>query len=156
VIAACLVCAIGGLIALRAVHQFHDWQMRAVKATGPPTVGRKQPPSHMLPGPLGAEAPWALSALPECLLQQTVWRAHTIAGLQAHMPAAAQLIAPGSVLTYRNCTLEIRRNDATVTRGKDRFHIPPDSHFYSYDDELIFVRQSRAAELRTYKASNLQ
>ena len=134
----------------------HELQIRAVKASGPPTIGRKQPPSQMRPGPLGAEAPWALSALPECLLQQTVWHARTTAGLQPHMPGAARPIAAGSILTYRNCTLEIRRNDATVTRGKDRFHIPPDSHFYSYDDELIFVRQSRAAELRTYKASNLQ
>jgi hypothetical protein len=110
----------------------------------------------MRPGPLGAQAPWALSALPECLLQQTVWRARTIAGLRPHLPASAQLIPPGSILNNPKCTLEIRRNDATVTRGKDRFHIPPDSHFYSYDDELIFVRQSRAAEMRTYKISNLQ
>ena len=130
--------------------------MHSVKATGPPTVGRKQPRSTIHPGPLGAEAPWALSALPECVLQQSVWRAHTVAGLQPHLPAAAQPVAPGSVLVYRNCTLEVRSNDATVTRGKDRFHIPPDTHFYSYDDELIFVRQSKAAELRTYRLSNLQ
>jgi hypothetical protein len=155
VIAACVVCTIGGLVALHA-HQMHELQMRAVRASGAPTVGRKQPASQMRPGPLGVEAPWALSALPECLLQQTVWRAHTVAGLQAHLPPAARAIPPGSRIAYRNCTLEIRRNDATVTRGKDRFHIPPDSHFYSYDDEMIFVRQSRAAELRTYKPSNLQ
>jgi len=43
-----------------------------------------------------------------------------------------------------------------VTRGNDRFHIPPHSHFFSLGGELVFVRQNRAAELRIYKLSNLQ
>ena len=147
--------AIGGLIALRA-HQLHELQIRAVQAHGPPTIGRKQPRSNFHPGPLGAEAPWALSALPECWLQQNVWRAPTIAGLHAHLPADARAIAAGSLLVYRNCTLEVRADDAIVTRGKDRFHIPPHTRFFSFGNELIFVRQSRAAELRTYKVSDLQ
>jgi len=130
--------------------------MRSVRAHGAPTIGRRQPPSTFHPGPLGAEAPWALSALPECWLQQKVWRAPRVTGLRAHLPADARPIAPGSVLVYRNCTLKVRQSDAVVTRGKDRFHIPPETHFYSYDEELIFVRQSKAAELRVYTISNLQ
>ncbi len=154
-LAAFIVITAGGVIALRA-HRMHELQMRAVQAHGPPTIGRKQPRSNLHPGPFGADAPWALSALPECWLQQNVWRAPATSGLHAHLPASAQEISPGSVLQYRNCTLEVRTNDAIVTRGKDRFHIPPETHFFSYDDELIFVRQSKAAELRTYKRSNLQ
>ncbi|MBV8363106.1 MAG: hypothetical protein JO193_00920 [Candidatus Eremiobacteraeota bacterium] len=150
-----IVITVGGVIALR-VHFAHELRMRAVQAHGSPTVGRNQPPSTVHPGPLGAEAPWALSALPECWLQQNVWRAHTLAGLRAHLPVNARAIAPGAVLVYRNCTLQVRADDAVVTRGNDRFHIPPHSHFFSLGDELIFVRQNRAAELRIYKRSNLQ
>ena len=130
--------------------------MRAGRAHGPPTIGRKQPRSTFHSGPLGAEAPWALSALPDCWLQQNVWRARTVAGLHAHLPLDARPIAPGSVLVYRNCSLEVRTDDAIVTRGKDRFHVPPHTRFFSSGKELIFVRQSKAAELRTYKISDLQ
>jgi len=155
VIAACIVCTVGGLIALRA-HLQQTWQMRPVRASGPPSVGRPQPRSTMHPGAVAAEAPWALSALPECVLQQSVWRARDVAGLRAHLPRGAQPVPAGSVLQYRNCTLRVRRDDAIITRGKDRFHIPPHSRFFSFDDELIFMRQNNAAELRTYRLSNLQ
>jgi hypothetical protein len=155
VIAACIVCTAGGIIALRA-HALHSLEVRSVRATGPPTLGRKQPRSHFHPGPLGAEAPWALSALPECLLQQSVWRAPDLAGLRAHFPSGAQPVPAGSVLQYRSCILKIRADDAIVTRGSDRFHIPPHSHFFFSGDKLILVRQSKGAELRTYQPSHLQ
>lgn len=142
-------------MALRA-HALHSLEMRSVRATGSPTVGRKQVRSHGTPGPLGGDAPWALSALPECLLQRGVWRATQVAKVKEHIPVGAQPVQPGTVLQYRNCTLTVRSDDALVTRGSDRFHIPPRAHFFVARDQLILLRQSKGAELRIYTPSHLQ
>lgn len=154
-IAACIVCAAGGIVALRA-HALHSLEIRSVRARGSPTAARKQVRSHGVPGPLGGDAPWALSALPECLLQRGVWRATEVAKLKEHMPVGAQPVQPGTVLHYRNCTLSVRSADAVVTRGSDRFHIPPRSRFFVARDQLILLRQSKGAELRIYRPSHLQ
>ena len=150
----------GTLIFLHA-HPFARWDIRGgPRASGPPTRGRPQAASHYRAGNfLGIEAPWALSALPECLLQQSVFRAidaHTVKRL--HLPKGAQPVAPGTELTYRNCVIAVRATDATVRRGPDRFHIPPLSQFFTTRQGLIFVRQTtdgHGAELRVYAVSNL-
>ena len=72
-----------------------------------------------------------------------------------HVPAGATRVAAGTDLHYRNCTIAIRSKDAVVTRGIDRFHIPPLSQFFTAGGKLYFVRQARWAELRVYTASNL-
>lgn len=137
-------------------HPLPSWNIRTVQATGSPSAPRKQGGSQYHAGNFeGAEAPWALSALPECLLPQSVWRARTIAGLMVHVPPGAMRIAPGTDLRYRNCTIAVRARDAVVTRGGDRFHIPPLSQFFTSGGNLYFVRQARWAELRVYTVSNL-
>jgi len=156
VIAACIVCIAGGIVAWRA-HLLHALQIRPVRASGAPTIGRPQLRSHFKAGPLGGEAPWALSALPECLLQQSVWRATGVAKLRAHFPVGSRPLQAGTVLRYRDCQLSVRSDDASVTRGSDRFHIPPHAHFFLAGGELILLRQSTgAAELRIYTPSHLQ
>lgn len=145
----------GAVLALRA-HPLPRWGIRAVQATGPPSIGRKQPNSHFHAGDFeGAEAPWALSALPECLLQQSVWHGRSLHAVMAHMPANAQPVAEGTTLHYRDCEIRIRRSDALVRRGKDRFHIPPLSRFFLAGQNLVLLRSSMGAELRVYSVSNL-
>jgi hypothetical protein len=149
----------GTLLFLRS-HPLPHWDIRGgPRASGPPTRGRGQPPSNYRAGNFdGIDAPWALSALPECLIQQSVFRAIDIAGLQVHIPKGAQRVAAGTELTYRNCTIEVRAKDARVVRGADRFHIPPLSQFYTTNKSLVFIRQTtdgHGAELRIYTASNL-
>lgn len=154
-VAACIVCIAGAVLALRA-HPLPRWDIRGVRATGSPTVGRKQPNSTYNAGNFeGIDAPWALSALPECLLQQSVWHGASIDAVMPHMPASAVPVADGAVLHYRNCTLEVRRYDALVIRGNDRFHIPKWSRFFLAGQKLVLLRKSRGAELRVYSVSNL-
>ncbi len=149
------MCGIGTIFALRA-HPFPSWNMRPVHATGSPSASRKQPDSHYGAGNFkGIDAPWALSALPECLLPQSLYRAKNIGAVLVHLPAGAKPVPPGTSLTYRNCTIAVGRDDAEVMRGSDKFHIPPDSRFYTTATKLVFVRFSRWAELRVYTASNL-
>jgi len=130
--------------------------MRAVHASGAPTRGRGQPRSHFRNGDFeGVRAPWALSALPECLIQQSVWRGKTVNAVMAHAPASVAPVASGTRLHYRNCTVDVRATDAIVRRGPDRFHIPPRSHFFAGGSTLVLLRQDRGAELRVYTLSNL-
>lgn len=149
----------GTILFLRA-HPLPHWDIRGgPRSSAPPTRDRPQPNSHYHAGDFdGIDAPWALSALPECLIQQSEFRAIDIAGLAPHIPKSAQRVAPGTRLTYRNCTIEVRAKDARVFRGPDRFHIPPLSQFYTTARSLIFVRQTtdgHGAELRIYTASKL-
>ncbi|MFN2528078.1 MAG: hypothetical protein ABR584_05115 [Candidatus Baltobacteraceae bacterium] len=149
------MCGIGTILAVRA-HRLPSWNMRSVRATASPKIGRGQPKSHYHPGDFeGIDAPWALSALPECLIPQTTFRAKTVENVLRYLPHGAQPVRAGTTLTYRNCDILVRAHDALVTRGKDHFHIPPRSRFFTTASRLVFVRMSRWAELRTYSLSNL-
>jgi hypothetical protein len=155
VIAALIVCGAGTVLALRA-HPLPSWRIRPVQATASPTSGRGQPRSHYRPADFnGIQAPWILSALPECLIPQNVYRAKDPGHVLKYLPHGAQPVEPGTTLRYRNCTIAVRTNDALVTRGKDRFVIPPASRFYTTAKLLVFLRMKRWAELRTYTASKL-
>ncbi|MDP9018584.1 MAG: hypothetical protein M3N19_09705 [Candidatus Eremiobacteraeota bacterium] len=120
-------------------------------------MGRKQPPSQYRAGNFqGIDAPWVLSALPECLIPVRVWRARTRKALLPHIPSAALHVSAGTTLQYRSCEVVVGANDAMVTRGDDRFHIPAKSQFFTVGQkQLLFLREGRAAELRMYTTSNL-
>lgn len=149
------MCGIGTVFALRA-HPLPNWTIRSVRASGAPSSGRKQPPStYRAQNFDGIEAPWVLSALPECLLPQSVFRAKSVGAVLAHLPAGARRVAPGTALTYRNCRIDVRSSDAVVTRGDDRFHIPPRSQLFRTPTKLVLLRFSGRAELRVYTLSNL-
>ncbi|HEY8298315.1 MAG TPA: hypothetical protein VIG32_09865 [Candidatus Baltobacteraceae bacterium] len=99
------------------------------------------------------QAPWALSALPECLTQTSVTRGD-IAFVRAHLPKTLAAVAAPATLRYADCTIVVRANDAVVERGLDRFHIPPRARFYAKPGELALLRtQGARAELRTYSPS---
>ncbi|MDQ6826585.1 MAG: hypothetical protein M3Z14_05215 [Candidatus Eremiobacteraeota bacterium] len=152
-IAAVLVCAAGGLTAL-GHHPSLPLQIRGVRASGSPSASRRELPSDSRAVPFVGEAPWALSALPECLSQQTVWRGMSRGALRARVPPGAQAVEPGAVLHYNDCTITVRRRDALVVRGEDRFHIPPASEFFARRGQLFILRSGKHAELRAYNLAN--
>ena len=115
-----------------------------------------QPKSHYRAGDFnGIDAPWALSALPECLLPRSVYHAKKIDAVLVHLPTGAKPVRAGTTLWYHNCEIAVGHDDANVTRGNDRFHIPPHARFYKTSSKLILVRFSGSAELRVYTVSNL-
>ncbi|HEY8312937.1 MAG TPA: hypothetical protein VIG51_02080 [Candidatus Baltobacteraceae bacterium] len=102
-----------------------------------------------------ASAPWALSALPECLTQTSVTHG-SLAFVRAHLPSGLATVPAPATLHYGNCTIRVRSDDAYVTRGRDRFHIPPHARFLRGDGTLALLRtQDGSAELRTYSPSKL-
>jgi len=118
----------------------------------PPKAGSSNPPASVRPAALQGDAPWALSALPECLTQtseSTGNRSYVL----AHLPAGASRVAPPESLTYGDCTISIVDDEAYVRRGEDRFHIPPPSTFYRASGALALLRGANAAamELRVYQ-----
>jgi hypothetical protein len=100
--------------------------------------------------PFVGEAPWALSALPDCLMQVSV-STGPLAYVEAHVPAGATPVAPPATLEYGNCTISVSGDEAYVRRGNDRFHIPAKVRFYRGPASLAVLRSSGAGnELRVY------
>jgi hypothetical protein len=101
--------------------------------------------------PLRGDAPWALSALPDCLIQ-TSESTGPSSYVRAHLPAGAVPIAPPARLVYGNCAISIVGDEAYVRRGNDRLRIPPHVRFYRAAGLLVMIRETPdSAELRVFK-----
>ena len=100
---------------------------------------------------LAGDAPWALSALPECVVQVSE-SSGPAAYVRAHLPRAAAAIVPPATLVYGDCTITIAGDQAFVRRGPDRLHIPPHVQFYRAPGLLALIREdSHGAQLRVYE-----
>lgn len=103
-----------------------------------PSLPRASGRSHGLRG----DAPWALSALPECLIQVEEWKG-ALAVVRAHLPRAASRIIPPATLRFADCTLRIFGAQAFVTRSDTNLRIPPYATFYRVEGGgLVLVRAS--------------
>ncbi len=104
--------------------------------------------------PLRGDAPWALSALPDCLIQisESSGPRHYV---RAHLPPDAARIVPPATLVYGDCTITIAGEEAFVRRGEDRLRIPPPVQFYRATGLLTLIRETGAtAELRVYQPAH--
>lgn len=101
--------------------------------------------------PLTGDAPWALSALPECLMQLSESNG-SAAYVRAHLPAGAVPIRPPATLHYGDCSVTIAGDEAYVRRGSDRLRIPPSVQFYRAQGLLVTIRETpQQVELRVYE-----
>jgi hypothetical protein len=108
-------------------------------------------PGRATAAPLTGDAPWALSALPECLTQ-TSESTGSRAYVRAHLPAGAVPIVPPATLHYGDCSVTITGDEAYVRRGNDRLRIPPRVEFYRAHDILAMIRETpQTVELRVYE-----
>jgi hypothetical protein len=100
--------------------------------------------------PFRGDAPWALSALPECLTQLNVATGR-LSFVRSRVPAGATLVVPPATLSYGDCTISVTGDEADVRRGNDRFHIPGSVRFYRGPALLAVLRSSGGGnELRVY------
>ena len=103
--------------------------------------------------PLHGDAPWALSALPDCLIQQSISRGSR-AYVRSKLPARATAVPAGTVLHYGPCTISVHNGEAVVSRGTDRLRIPPRVTLYRADGTLALLRETgKSGELRIYTNS---
>jgi hypothetical protein len=104
--------------------------------------------------PMRGDAPWALSALPDCLVQQRE-ATGTLAYVRSKLPAGATVLGPGTILHYGPCTIFVRDGEALVSRGGDRLRIPPHVTLYRAGNALALLRQlGGSGELRVYTVPN--
>ena len=129
--------------------------LKSVDIAVSPKAGDPIPTPSTQPPPFAGDAPWALSALPECLIERRRSQG-SLAYVESRMPSGAQRIIPPAELRYADCTISIVGEQAFVRRGKDRFHIPPDARFYRIGDRLALLRTAAGkADLRIYQRSKL-
>jgi hypothetical protein len=121
------------------------------------------PPQHLSGGDvrgvvergLHGDAPWALSALPDCFSQEDEWKGPATY-VDAHIPGLARAVAPGATLRYGPCTISVGSGELMVSRGPDRFRVPPHAVLYRDGDALLLLRTASGhAVLRRYTPSSL-
>jgi hypothetical protein len=100
---------------------------------------------------LSGDAPWALSALPECMMQ-TSKSTGSANYVRSHLPPGSVPVTPPATLIYGDCTIRIVGDEAYVRRGADRLRIPPRTRFYRAGNLLALIRVTQeGAELRVYE-----
>lgn len=119
----------------------------------------KVPPKAAQPGlngprrPAGVtgDAPWALSALPECFDQQSKSTGPQLSYILAHLPQGARMVRPPATLRYDDCTLRVQGTQVLVDRGTDHMRIPPQARLYIAPGKVALLRGSDGGyELRVY------
>ncbi|MDQ2991843.1 MAG: hypothetical protein M3R30_03340 [Candidatus Eremiobacteraeota bacterium] len=102
-----------------------------------------------------ADAPWALSTLPECLTQVSVARG-PIAFVRSTLPAGAEAIASPATLVYRDCRLSLGDAGVLVRRGPDTLRVPAPVRLYRMGTRLFVLHlEGKRAQLRTYVPSKM-
>jgi hypothetical protein len=130
------------------------FEVASVRSSGTPSASRPQAQTTYPPRGVTGRAPWALSALPECFVQDSEARG-TAPFVRAQLPPEAQLVPSGSRLVSADCTLRVGARSATVERGTERLVIPPQAAFFIVGRRLALLRRDAAgAELRIYHRSD--
>ena len=123
---------------------------RYATATGTPGPAQRDLDAHPTPVAVQGEAPWALSALPECFTQLAS-RSGPAAYARTRIPRDARRVSGESTLHVVDCTLEVRSDWAVVERGENRLLIPGIARFYVAGNRLILDRaQARHEDVRVY------
>jgi hypothetical protein len=129
-------------------------KIASVYARVPPKEGDAAVRGQTAIPALSGDAPWALSALPECLIQMSE-SSGSVAYVRRHLPPGAVAIVPPATLVYGDCSIKIDGSEAFVRRGADGLRIPPRVHFYRAEGLLALIRETaRGAELRVYEPAH--
>jgi hypothetical protein len=102
----------------------------AVQSTGSPSPPRLQAASTLSPPPVTGNAPWALSALPECF-EQTGEAHGSRAFVLAHIGKGLRRIALRGGLRSADCELRVEVAALSVVRGSERMRVPALAGLYA-------------------------
>jgi hypothetical protein len=146
-----IVFGIGIAVAAWANRDLIRVKIASVYARVPPKPGAALRRGRGQAPALRGDAPWALSALPECLIQMSE-STGPLAYVRARLPHGSVPIVPPATLVYGDCSIRIAGSEAYVWRGPDRLRIPPRVQFYRAENLLALIRQTpQGAELRVYQ-----
>lgn len=106
------------------------------------------------PLPVSGEAPWALSALPECFRQISVARG-SAAFVRAKIPRGAFRVPIGARFVSGDCRIWVRAGGANVERGANHLHIPTPLGVYVAERQLLLESDDgERGIVRTYVRSD--
>lgn len=147
-IATAIVLTVAVLVTLQAGEI--SLRFRNASASPPPQHLRLNDGGGVSAAPIAGDAPWALSALPDCFHQEVEWSG-SATYVDAHLPTTMARVPAGTKLAYGSCTISVGDGELSVRRGDDRFRIPPHATLYRSPDGLALLRSSHHhAVLRTY------
>lgn len=127
-------------------------KIKSVYAPAPPKAAQREAQGKRTPGAFGGDAPWALSALPECFTQTSKSTSPTLGYVLARLPSGAAMVRPPARLRYADCTLRVQGAQVFVDRGADHMRIPPQARLYTAPGTLALLRGSDGGyELRVYE-----
>lgn len=130
-------------------------KIASVSASVPPKAAQTQPPSRRQSTAFHGDAPWALSALPECFGPQSKTTG-PLRFVLAHLARNAQEVRPPASLQAADCIVHVRGEEIDVDRGNDRFRIPPPVRLYRLPGFGIALLRGagNGFELRTYRVGS--
>jgi len=146
---AAAIVLVAAFVFVVTLHKMSSPDLRvSAKPSGSPSAPRAEPDESASPASLHGDAPWALSALPDCARQHSEDRG-SIAFVRAKIPAHATPLE--GTLHAGPCTIDITANGIFVQRGRDRLRIPPPARLLHWDDRYyLFTQNRKAAVLRVY------
>ncbi|MFZ0681973.1 MAG: hypothetical protein WA304_13345 [Candidatus Cybelea sp.] len=148
---AVIVLGIGVVVAAWVNRDLIRIKMASAYAHVAPKPGASSSVAGGVVASMSGDAPWALSALPECLTQVSK-SSGSRRYVRAHLPRSAVRVVPPARLSFADCTISIDGDEAFVRRGADRFRIPPSVQFYRARGEVAMMRETPASvELRVYQ-----
>lgn len=116
--------------------------------SGTPSAPRSQPPEGAGPAAVSGEAPWALSALPDCARQHSETRGDAAFVTRA-IPKDATPVS--GHLQAGPCSIDVSATGILIVRGKDRLRIPPPARLLHADGRYyLYERDRKGAVLRVY------
>jgi hypothetical protein len=131
------------------LHHMSSSNLRvSARASGSPSAARAQSRDVATSRTLAGDAPWALSALPDCARQHSEDRG-SVASVRAKIPARARAV--GERVRAGPCTIDVTQSGIFVQRGSDRLRIPPPARLLYWDDRYYLYEDDRkGAVLRVY------
>ena len=120
----------------------------SARASGTPSPARSQGAERSGTSEVRGDAPWALSALPDCARQHSEARG-AAERVRRLIPSGATPVQ--GRLSAGPCSIDVRPNGIFIARGEDRLRIPPPARLLRWDDRYYLYREDRKGSvLRVY------
>ncbi|MGH7717191.1 MAG: hypothetical protein ACREML_14500 [Vulcanimicrobiaceae bacterium] len=140
---------VAAFVFIVTVHKMPSPDLRvSARASGTPSASRAQSSPSEASTALAGDAPWALSALPDCARQHSENRGNP-ADVRAKIPARATAVS--GLVHAGACALEVSADGILVQRGSDRLRIPAPARLLYWNDRYYLYKEDRkGAVLRVY------
>lgn len=130
-------------------------KIASVTPSVPPKAAQTPQSSKRPSTAFRGDAPWALSALPECFEPESKTTG-PLAYVLAHLGSNAQPVRSMETLHAADCTVRVRGEEIDVDRGADRLRIPPPARLYRLPGFGVALLRGagHGFELRTYRVGS--